>query len=124
MDGFADQKLAVLLPGQVRGEEVALCPSLLYELLGLLGILLLVRQVSDEGVGALQGKQNCSRASNARVTSSDESLLALQLAGSPVVLETTLVVGQLVIDGLDGQIALFAGETLICGLWQPAFICL
>lgn len=121
MKSLADELFAVLLARQVCGEQIALSSSLLHELLGLFGILLLVWQISNGRVCALHGEQESGGTAYARIASRDESLLSLELAGSLVVLEAAIVIGQLIIDCFNGQLLFLARERLIRGIWQEAY---
>jgi hypothetical protein len=83
---------------------MTLLSSRLDELLGLLGILLLVRQIGNERVCAFQGEEQCGRTTDARVSTGNNGLLPLQLSGRLVLLKPVLVIGQLIIDSLDRQL--------------------
>lgn len=80
LDGLFYRLDAVLLLGQVGGEEVALSTVSLDLLLGLLRILLFLGQVGDEGVGALHGEQHGRGSPDAAVSAGDDGFLAPQLS--------------------------------------------
>lgn len=90
LEGGVDNLLAFFLLLEIDLEQVALAAVRLDLLLGLLRILLLDFEVGDQAVGALHGEENSNGTANTGVTSSDNSLLALKLAGSLVKLEAAI----------------------------------
>jgi hypothetical protein len=95
-----DDLLAVLLLLEVDLDQVALAAVCLDLLLGLLCVLLLDLEVGNQAVGALHGVQDGDGATDTGVTSGDDGLLALKLAGSLVFLETTIAGGKVLVDGV------------------------
>jgi hypothetical protein len=85
-----------------------------------LRVLLLAFQVGDQGVGSLHSEEDGCTATNARVTTSDDSLASLELAGRLVELGTTIPGGNMVVDGLRVKVRLLAGERLVLDLGLPA----
>lgn len=100
LESGVDNLLAVLLLLEVDLEQVALAAVCLDLLLGDLCILLLDLEIGDQAVGTLHGVQDGNGATNTGVTSGDDGLLALELAGGLVLLETTIAVGEVLVDGV------------------------
>lgn len=100
LDSGIDNLLAVLLLLEIDLEQVTLAAVCLDLLLGDLCVLLLDLEVGDQAVGALHGVQDGNGATNAGVTSGDNSFLALELAGGLVLLESTIAVGEVLVDGV------------------------
>lgn len=116
-----DDGLAVLHVGQVGGEEVALLSTLLNLLLRLLSVALFVGKVGNQAVGALHGEEDRGRAADTRVSSGDDGLLALELAGRLVELVTAIFGGDLVVDGLLAlELGLDTWRGLTLGVDLPA----
>lgn len=113
IDCLIHRLLAVLPLAQVRGEQVALATVRLDQLLGLLGVLLLVGQIRDQGISTLLGEEYGRCAADARVAAGDDGALALELAGGLVLLVPALVIGKEVIVRLGGQLVLLAREVLV-----------
>jgi hypothetical protein len=121
---LVDNLLAVLAVLQVSCECVALGALLLNQLLGLLCILLLLGQVGNEAVGTLHGVKDGCCAANTRVTTSDDGLLALQLASSLVELLAAIGCGEVVVDGLGVELVLKTGDlVLLLDLGLVAWVC-
>lgn len=118
--GLVDDLVAVLLLSQVGREEVALAAVFLDLLLGLLCVLLLVLQVRDQYIGTLHGEENGRAAADARVTSGDDSLAALELAGGLVELGSAIPGRNLIVERLRLEIGLTARERLVLDLGLPA----
>lgn len=100
LKGSIDNLLAVLLLLEIDLKQVALATVRLDLLLGNLCVLLLNLKVGDQAVGALHGVQDGNGATDTGVTSGDDGLLALELAGGLVLLETTIAVGEVLVDGI------------------------
>lgn len=82
LKSLVDELLAVLLLPNVGGEQIAF-PSMLFdELLGLLGICLLLGQVCNDAISSLHSVHDRYGSANAGVSSRDDGLFALELAGS------------------------------------------
>ena len=96
-----DDLLAVLLFLEVDGNEMALATILLDLLLRLLSVLLFNVQVGNQAVCSFHGEQDSNGTADARITTSDDGLFALELAGSLVYLIA----------------AIFSGEVLILRSW-------
>jgi hypothetical protein len=96
LDSLLNDLLAVLAVLQVGRVCVALLSLLLDQLDGLLRIVLLLGQVGDEAVGALHREEDGHGASNARVATCDDGLLALELACSLVEFAATVSGGEVV----------------------------
>lgn len=106
LDSLVDDLLTVLLRLQVNGESVAFLALLLDQLLCVLCVLFFFRQIRNEAVGSLHGEQNSDGAANTRVSSGDDSTLALELAGCLVLLCTALGGGKLINLGLGVELGL------------------
>lgn len=76
-----DHLFACLLGLEVGFESVALSAVLLDQLDRVFCVLLLLWQVCDETVCTFHGEEHGSRASDTRITASDQGLLVLELAG-------------------------------------------
>ena len=84
LQGKVDDLLTVFHLCEIPGDEMALGTKLLDLLLGILRILLLIRQVDDGRVSPFSGKQDGGSSTNATVSSSDQCLLALELSSGLV----------------------------------------
>jgi hypothetical protein len=100
LESVVDNLLAVLLLLEVDLDQVALAAVCLDPLLGLLCVLLLDLEVGEQAVSALHGVQDGDGATNTGVTSGNDGLLALELAGGLVLLETTIAGGKVLVDGV------------------------
>jgi hypothetical protein len=115
LQGSVDNLLAVLLLLEVDLEQVALAAVGLDLLLGLLSILLLDLEVSDQAVGAFHGKENSNGAANTGVTSGNDGLLALKLAGSLVKLEAAIFGREVLVDGFRALLLTLETGRLLVG---------
>lgn len=100
LEGRVDDLLAVLLLLEIALDQVALAAVCLNLLLGLLCIGLLDLEVGDQAVGALHGVQDGNSTANAGVSSGDDGLHALELAGGLVLLETAITGGKVLVDSI------------------------
>ena len=114
LDSLINQLLAVPPVAKIGRDQVALLTVGLDSPLGFLGILFLFGEIGDERVGSLHGKEDGGGAANTRVTSGDESLLALELASSTVLLALAVGGRNLIPQRLRvGHLGLLAREVLV-----------
>lgn len=121
--GCLGDLLAVLSLGNVNSKGVDLGSVLLGLLLAVLGVLLFLRKVDNQDVGSsLHGEQDCGGTANTTVTTSDDSVLALELACSLVELLSAVRSWEIVVDGVRAHVILFAWPWLVLNLWLVACI--
>ena len=84
LQGCVHNLLAILLLGQIKGEQFASPSVFLGFLLSLLSIALLFRQVRDKTVSTFHGEEDGGSTANAGVTTGDNGGPILQLSGSLV----------------------------------------
>jgi hypothetical protein len=129
LESGIDDLLAVLLLLEVDLDQVALAAVCLNLLLGLLCVLLLDLEVSDQAVGALHGVEDGNSTTDAGVASGDDGLLALELAGGLVLLETTIAGGKVLVDSIGTlhvtletrRLLVSDGDLEVCG-WSDAVL--
>jgi hypothetical protein len=100
VESRVDDLLAVLLLLEIALDQVALAAVCLNLLLGLLCVGLLDLEVGDQAVSALHGVQDGNSTTNTGVSSGDDGLHALELAGGLVLLETAVAGGKVLVDSI------------------------
>lgn len=118
LSGLIGDGLALLLVLEVRLNEVELATLLLDKTFGLLGILLLLWEVDNGGLGSFHGVEDSNGTSDTRVSTSDQSLAAHELLCSNIWLESAVDGWELVIDGLLGELAHLSWDGVLAGDWN------
>ena len=105
--------LAVGLLLQIHSQQVDLAAVALDFLLRLLGVLLLLRQVRDQSLGALHGEEDGCRLADSTVSTCDDRLLAIELAGCLVDLVAAIFGGESFGCWLLRKVGFEAGSVLV-----------